>query len=205
MCFARSRTRMSASNIRVFDHKLWAAGAKPGHDEEGFNNNKHGSMPTRQANQSMHCVSDLGLRDRRAAASHAENHPRVKTNFFRPFNLIAPVQPSVQKHFAFAFSEIDVSCLCPVPVKRGASRPSRTLGAGCGGRVGLQCGSFTRTNNPMRTAKPCGPGIPVLMPSESAFTRCRDMGARQPVPRESAEQPLKLSRREGRLSGSDLW
>ena len=49
---------------------------------------------------------------------------------------------------------------------RGASRSSRTSGAGCGGRSGLQRGLIlARTNIPMRTVKPCGPGIPVLMPS----------------------------------------
>ncbi len=33
--------------------------------------------------------------------------------------------------------------------------------------------------------KSCGPGIPELMPSATRVARCRDMGAREPVPRES--------------------
>ncbi len=39
------------------------------------------------------------------------------------------------------------------------------------------------TNALARTAKSCGPGIPVLMPSRRA-TSAQAMGARQPVPKE---------------------
>ncbi len=34
--------------------------------------------------------------------------------------------------------------------------------------------------------KSCGPGIPVLMPSATRAARCRDTGANEPVPEESA-------------------
>ncbi len=49
----------------------------------------------------------------------------------------------------------------------------------------------------MRTVKSCGPGIPVLMPAQ-CVSRIGATGARKPVPEESAKQPLKPSRREGR-------
>jgi len=43
-----------------------------------------------------------------------------------------------------------------------------------------------RTNGMMRTAKSCGPGIPVLMPSSRCSWRAwRATGAREPVPGES--------------------
>jgi hypothetical protein len=34
------------------------------------------------------------------------------------------------------------------------------------GREGAQRDLITPTNAPLRTAKPCGPGIPVLMPAQ---------------------------------------
>ena len=48
----------------------------------------------------------------------------------------------------------------PVLTKRGASRSSRTLGAGCGGRDG-----DARRAAPARTAKSCGPDAPTLASS----------------------------------------
>jgi hypothetical protein len=50
-------------------------------------------------------------------------------------------------------------------------------------------GIIPPTNNPMRTAKSCGPGIPELMPSPWLMTSTRATGARQPVPGESAYKP----------------
>jgi hypothetical protein len=45
----------------------------------------------------------------------------------------------------------------PAPLKRGASRSSRTLGAGCGGRYAAR-----RRRASMRTAKSCGPDASTL-------------------------------------------
>src|SRR6202022_1065456 len=45
----------------------------------------------------------------------------------------------------------------PRSIKRGASRSSRTLGAGCDGR-----GGDARRAALLRTAKSCGPGAPTL-------------------------------------------
>src|SRR6185437_10009559 len=53
------------------------------------------------------------------------------------------------------------------PPSRGASRPSRTLEAGSGGRAGLR-----ETNaSPARTAKACGPVPPMLGSSSQAILR----------------------------------
>ena len=41
------------------------------------------------------------------------------------------------KKSSFLFSENNVCCARPASATRGVSRSSRTLGAGCGGRVGV--------------------------------------------------------------------
>jgi hypothetical protein len=50
-----------------------------------------------------------------------------------------------------------------------------------------------RTNGMVRTAKSCGPGIPVLMPSLRwcVLRTARTTGAREPVPGESAKDTVK--------------
>ena len=62
--------------------------------------------------------------------------------------------------------------------KRGASRSSRTLGAGCGGR-----GSVARRAILTRTAKACGPGAPTLALSFRGNNFARVTGAKEPGPR----------------------
>jgi hypothetical protein len=47
--------------------------------------------------------------------------------------------------------------------KRGVSRSSRTLGAGCGGRESIRRSLCARRLMYLRTAKSCGLGIPTLM------------------------------------------
>jgi hypothetical protein len=44
------------------------------------------------------------------------------------------------KYFCFSFIEFVFFSACPASAMRGASRSSRALGAGCGGRVVLQRG-----------------------------------------------------------------
>jgi len=48
----------------------------------------------------------------------------------------------------------------PVPTKRGVSRSSQNVGAGGGGRSGVE-----RRTTKLRTAKSCGPDIPTLISS----------------------------------------
>src|SRR6185312_12652914 len=60
-----------------------------------------------------------------------------------------------------------------------------------------------RRKHPLRTAKPCGPGPPMLGSSLRA-TLANDGGYQARYPGESAEQPLKPLRREGRMLPSYL-
>jgi hypothetical protein len=71
------------------------------------------------------------------------------------------------------------------PEKRGVSRSSRTLGAGCDGRDGL-----VRRTRPTRTAKPCGPGAPTLASSFAEFSAKRRW-QESPVTGESTEHAVK--------------
>jgi hypothetical protein len=64
----------------------------------------------------------------------------------------------------------------------------------------LQRELIMRTNKPDATAKSCGPGIPVLMPSLRQMIR-EATGAIKPVPGEITYKPFKPLRREGRLLG----
>jgi hypothetical protein len=50
----------------------------------------------------------------------------------------------------------------PAALKRGASRSSRTLAAGCDGRSGVAARVSRRRTTPRRTVKSCGPGAPTL-------------------------------------------
>ena len=61
---------------------------------------------------------------------------RAKTAIFPSnFNLICPVQPFRQKYSSSVFQKHMVLSSHPAPTERGASRSSRTLGAGCDGRI----------------------------------------------------------------------
>jgi hypothetical protein len=89
------------------------------------------------------------------------------------------------------------------PHKRGASRSSRTLGAGCGGRGGV-----TRRMTRPRTAKPCGPDAPTLASSlrngdvspNRLTRRAGDGGKRARSPGRARSRPLKPLRRECRVT-----
>jgi hypothetical protein len=60
-----------------------------------------------------------------------------KNDLFQGFQADPPAEVPMQKYIPFLFSEIDVIYAGPASIKRGVSRSSRTLGAGCGGRVGV--------------------------------------------------------------------
>jgi hypothetical protein len=76
--------------------------------------------------------------------------------------------------------------------KRGASRWSRTLSAGCDGR-----GGALRRSASMRTAKPCGPDVPTLALRSRKYPRTTV--ARKPGHRGEHEVDRKPLRREGRI------
>jgi hypothetical protein len=113
-----------------------------------------------------------------------------------PPNLVSP-RPGLTRNISIAF--FPKLWFDPrIPSQRGgASRSSRTSGAGCGGRVGSQHG-FHADERSDATVKSRGSGIPVLMPRAMRFTHCRGRddakhrrktGARQPVPGKSAYKP----------------
>src|SRR3569832_2963958 len=83
---------------------------------------------------------------------------RRNTKFGNVFKETDTVQPFLPKFFTFAFSE-DMICVCIPPHRRGAYASSRYVEAGCDGRA-----SDGRRPACARTAKSCGPGVPVLTP-----------------------------------------
>jgi hypothetical protein len=86
----------------------------------------------------------------------------------------------------------------PGPMKRGASRSSRALDRGCDGRDVAQRAVSSPTNGTLRTAKSCGPGLPVLRPSARRSTSARRWGQESRSPGR-ARISRKPPRREGRL------
>jgi hypothetical protein len=103
-------------------------------------------------------------------------------------------------HFRFYRNHVLLAPSCPM--QRDVRASSRTSGAGCGGRVGLQRSFFAPTNIPTRTVKSCGPGLPVLRPSRRQrlrvahammFRITRTTGAIKPVPEESAYKPSNIA------------
>src|SRR5437868_12311867 len=92
--------------------------------------------------------------------------------------------------------------LPPVPrsIKRGASRSSRTLGAGCDGRFG---GALTSG------AKADGEGVWSWHPDAGVkfaeVISADDGGKRARSPGRARRKPLTPSRREGRTVSVNLW
>ena len=85
---------------------------------------------------------------------------RQNADLSRRINVIWAVQSQLKKYSALSRPQI-TSIFPPVPsLKRDASRSSRTLGAGCDGRLG-----DARRAAPWRTAKSCGPDAPTLASS----------------------------------------
>ena len=110
---------------------------------------------------------------------------RVNSKLLRRFKLIWVVQSPSKKYFAFAVGQINSTDSRVLTHKRGASRSSRTLGAGCDGR-----GNSQDERCYPRTAKPCGPDAPTLASSWQAMT-CRRRWQKSPVTGESAEETVK--------------
>jgi hypothetical protein len=73
--------------------------------------------------------------------------------------------------------------MCVLSRHKGRIAIVTTRGVGCGGREVSQCIFDAPTNGMARTAKSCGPGLPVLRPCANAFHALRK-GARKPVPKE---------------------
>jgi len=115
------------------------------------------------------------------------NRLRANHDFVRRFKLIRVVQSLALKYFTSVFQKYMLPSQPSRTHQRGASRSSRTLGAGCGGRVGAERRAAFDPPSPRlrrdwyqacraafakdvtRTAKSCGPGTPRLVPS---WRRC---------------------------------
>jgi hypothetical protein len=80
-----------------------------------------------------------------------------------------------------------------LPHAEGRTRVVTNVGAGCGGRIGLQRDFFMRTNILMRTVKSCGPGAPVLALTRGDASHHARTGAIKPVPGESAYKPSNIA------------
>ncbi len=70
------------------------------------------------------------------------NSVRREAKFASPIKAITPVQSRREKYFYFSFSEIMISLRHPASMRGALRDRHETLGAGCGGRIGLQHGSF---------------------------------------------------------------
>ena len=90
-------------------------------------------------------------------ANGSENRSRVTAIFGSRFKRVEPLHPACRKNSACTVGQISGLSLRVLLHKRGVSRSSRTLAAGCDGRVGV-----LRRSARMRTAKACGPDLPTL-------------------------------------------
>ncbi len=134
--------------------------------------------------------------------TRARAHPTASQTARRANQLRAPqnpVHPSTQKDFCFSETKTRVRFKLSRTRKRGASRSSRTLGAGCGGR------GVPKDERHIRgTVKSRGPGAP--MPASSLRTdashHAGDGGKKARSPRRARRKPLKPLRRGCRTASA---
>jgi hypothetical protein len=101
----------------------------------------------------------------------ASHSPAPKNQFREPIQFDQAVQPAALKNSSLRKSENILSSLRPAP-REGRYAIVTNVGAGCGGREGLQRGvKPASTKRPWRTVKPCGPDTPTLVPSLRAIRR----------------------------------
>ena len=112
----------------------------------------------RGPSSSLHRLAILNRSRLSGAALHAAPRPGHEStcsslDTISPTSSDLPVVPSCRRRFACLVGQIRCTdSAVPRSSKRGASRSSRTLGAGCDGRVDAR-----RRRASMRTAKSCGP------------------------------------------------
>jgi hypothetical protein len=87
---------------------------------------------------------------------------RQNRDFLQQFQVDLSCPASIAKIFYFRFSENHVSLSPSCFPWRGGSRSSRTLETGCGGREAVQRVLNAPTKAASRTAKVCGPDLPML-------------------------------------------
>jgi hypothetical protein len=155
--------QLKARTLSSFAKGRGWPGRRPAMTAERVSPRRRRHKAARPTGKSISILADVV---RHEAPRHTKNHPRQKTNFSSPFNPIPPVQSPCEKYPAFVFPEIGVPCPCPALEQEGrfaivtnVERGMRWTHRGCSAR--FAGGRTTLT----RTAKPCGPGIPTLMPS----------------------------------------
>ncbi len=138
---------------------------------------------------------------------YARSPLRPESDFTSKFRLIWAVQSRQKKYPAWQFRKIMIFCRCPASSTRGAARSSRSVEVGCDGRAGLQRGHSRGRTTSARTVKSRGPDTPMPVSSLRRRQRRRVGDGDQKARRtgENAKQPLKPSRREGRIVRLDLW
>ena len=129
-----------------------------------------------------------------ARASSVEGMTRPSS--WRPCDL--PVALICRRRRACAVGQIGgfPSCVSR-PIKRGVSRSSRTLDAGCDGREPVQ-----ETNAPARGRRSCGVLMPRRwhQPGDDTCVSHRGWWQESPIARETAKETVKPSRGECRMS-----
>ncbi len=120
-----------------------------------------------------------------SGAGRASAAARAKTKFARAIKLIWAVQMRSEKYSTLHFQKSMVSSPHPASLTRGASRTSRCVGVGCGGRDGAQHALGMPTYATSRTVKSQGPGLPTLR-SAQRVKRVVATVANKPVTEETA-------------------
>jgi len=110
-----------------------------------------------------------------------------KNSFCEPAQADGPVQAGHEKDSCFVFPEIMIYSPHPASLE-GRFATVTDVEVGCGGRAGLQHDPSCGRTALVRTAKSCGPDLPVLGSSRLRCSRIAPVtGARTPVPEESAK------------------
>jgi hypothetical protein len=163
------------------------AGSKPGHDDGGSvaGGKEAGGRPDAQIGARPNCSSS----DRRTswAGQHAAETTQGKTNFM---NNLSPVARSALACSKICPSFFRKSCFLYAipPHQRGVSRPSRAWSAGCGGRMGLQRGSFRADEHPDAHGQAVWSWHPGA-DAKLAMTFCGRRGQERRSPRRARSKP----------------
>jgi hypothetical protein len=122
-----------------------------------------------------------------ALASTPLKPPQGKTNFM---NNLSPVARSALACSKICLSFFRKSCFLYAipPHQRGVSRPSRAWSAGCGGRMGLQRGSFRADEHPDAHGQAVWSWHPGA-DAKLAMTFCGRRGQERRSPRRARSKP----------------
>src|SRR6202012_2732304 len=126
----------------------------------------------------------------------AQDRVRQKSDFMNQFKLIWAVQPRYGKYSYSVFQKLVIYFAHPAST-RGAYRDRH----GRWKRDAMDAAARARRTRAERTAKPCGPGPPMLGSSCAKQMVRPTTGANKPVPRGEHGVSRKPLRREGRCFG----